>query len=466
MLSTRYALALCFILPLTHVLSAEENWPQFRGRGASGLGLGNPPTHWDVETGENIQWTTPIEGLAHSSPIVWGNRIFLTTAVNAANDTPSLGTGWLGGTGKAADDAGRWSWQVHCYDLNNGDLIWQREAAEGEPLSRRHLKATQANCTPVSNGEYVVAFFGSEGLYCYDMDGNLQWRSGFGRLRCGPYDAEELEWGFASSPVIHGEHVVVQCDCLNTSFVAMLRLTDGVEVRRIPRNDVTTWSTPLVVQADGQTQLVCNGYREMAGYDFDTGERLWYLSGGGDIPVPSPLFAQNLFLLTNGHGRSPTYAISPAARGDITPPPPSTSNADEKDAESNTEDEPSSELPAGLVWFQPRDGSYMPTPIVVGELLYTCNDNGRLVVREVRNGAVVYQERVGGRATFSASAVGTDERLYYVDESGWVYVVKTGPAFELLAENKMNEIVMATPAMAGDRLLIRTTKQLVCVGPT
>ncbi len=456
---------LCLALSLPLLVSADEHWPQFRGPCGAGIGAGNPPVLWDVETGENIRWTTPIDGLAHSSPIVWGDRVFVTTAVSSASETPSLGTGWLGGTGKAADDEGQWSWQVHCYDLNNGQLIWKREAAVGEPLSKRHLKASHANCTPASNGEYVVAFFGSEGLYCYDMDGKLQWRSGFGRLHSGPYDAPELEWGYSSSPIIFDQHVVVQCDCLNASYVAVLRLQDGVEVRRIPRNDVSTWSTPLVVQTGGQTQLVCNGYREMAGYDFNTGERLWHLSGGGDIPVPSPLFAQGLFLLTNGHGRSPTYAISPSARGDLSPPEPGTSNANEEDTDSDTPEAASSELPTGLVWFQPRDGAYMPTPIVVDQYLYTCNDNGRLAVRDVRDGTLVYMERVGGRATFSASAVGTSERLYFVDEAGWVYVVQTGPEFKLLAENKMHEIVMATPAMVGDRLLIRTTKQLICIGP-
>ena len=135
----------------------------------------------------------------------------------------------------------------------------------------------------------------------------------------GPTTADEYEWGFSSSPIIHDQYVVVQCDCLNTSFVSILRLADGVEVRRIPRSDVTTWSTPLVIQVDGRTHIVCNGYREMAAYDFHTGEKLWYLSGGGDIPVPTPLYAQGLVLLTNGHGRSPCYAIAPSARGDITP---------------------------------------------------------------------------------------------------------------------------------------------------
>jgi outer membrane protein assembly factor BamB len=333
---------------------------------------------------------------------------------------------------------------------------------------KRHVKASHANCTPATDGQHIVAFFGSEGLYCYDMEGTLLWRTGFGRLHAGPYNAQEMEWGFASSPVIHGEHVIVQCDCLNTSFVAVLRLADGVEVRRIPRNEVTTWSTPLVVDVAGQTQIVCNGYQEMASYDLNTGERLWYLQGGGDIPVPAPLFSHDLFLLTNGHGRRPTYAIAAAARGDLTPSSARTAAPKEPVAPPEpaaaTESPVAPALPPGLVWYEPRDGSYMPTPIVVADYLYNCDDNGRLSVRNVTDGSLIYQERVGNGVTYSASAVATLNQIYYCDESGTVHVVKTGGTFELLAEIAMQDTIMATPALAGDRLLIRTVKQLVCIG--
>jgi outer membrane protein assembly factor BamB len=455
--------------------AADDNWPQFRGQQGAGVGTGSPPVRWDVATGENILWKTDIEGLSHASPIVWGDRVFLVTAVSTETAAPTLSTGWLGGTGESAADAGTWSWQLHAYDLTAGQLVWKREATVGVPLMKRHVKASHANCTPATDGQYVVAFFGSEGLYCYDTDGTLLWRTGFGRLHAGPYNAKEMEWGFASSPVIHGEHVIVQCDCLNTSFVAILRLADGVEVRRIPRTEVTTWSTPLVVDIAGQTQIVCNGYQEMASYDLNSGERLWFLQGGGDIPVPAPLFSHDLFLLTNGHGRRPTYAIASTARGDLTPSavrlsapkepvaPPDTSASTETPVVSEPPVAPS--LPPGLVWYEPRDGSYMPTPIVVGDYLYNCDDNGRLSVRNVTDGSLVYQERVGNGVTFSASAVATPSPIYYGDESGTVHVIRTGATFELLAENAMQDTIMATPAVIGDRLLIRTVKQLVCIGP-
>ncbi len=463
---TRQSLtAMVVVLWCAAAAGADDNWPQFRGRGAAGIGSGSPPTRWNVDTGENIQWKMPIAGLAHSSPIVWGDRVYLTTAVSAEEAEPTVGTGWLGGTGESAEDTGAWSWQLHAYDLATGQQAWRREAAFGPPLRKRHLKATHANCTPATDGRYIVAFFGAEGLCCFDTAGDVVWKTGFGRLHAGPHYAEQYEWGLASSPVIHDQYVVVQCDCINASFVAVLRLADGVEVRRIPRSDVTTWSTPLIVQADGHTQIVCNGYQEMAAYDFFTGERLWHLSGGGDIPVPTPLFAHGLVLLTNGHGRSPTYAVAPSARGDITPRDDVANVPGSAAASASGQSDEPEGLPTGLVWYHPQRGSYIPTPIVVGDYLYTCNDNGRLTVTNVRDGSEVYEQRVGGRATYSASAVGTPSHLYLADESGKVRVIKTGPAFEQLAENDMHEIVMATPAIAGNRLLIRTTRQLVCIGP-
>lgn len=436
----------CFFLVANDPSFAQQNWPQFRGEHAKGLSDGTPPTQWNVETGENVAWSTEIEGLGHSAPIVWGDSVFITTASSVENAKPSLETGWIGGSGEAAPDTGNWNWKVICLDRSSGEIRWSRTANSGEPEVARHLKASHANCTPATDGKSVVAFFGSEGLYCYDFDGQLKWKKDLGRLHSGPYNSTELEWGFASSPIIHQGHVIVQCDCLNVGFVSILNLETGEEVRRIEREDVATWSTPCVVTVGGKTQIVCNGYKQMASYDFETGELLWTLSGGGDVPVPTPLFHNDLVFVTNGHGRSPVYAISPDAQGDVTP----------KDDES---------LPEGLAWYQPRGGSYMPTPILVGDLLYSCNDNGVLTVCEAATGEQVYKKRVWkGKNTFSASAVGTEDHLYFSSESGGIVVVKTGKEYEHVATNDMQAVVMATPAMAGDQLFIRTVDRLVCIG--
>ena len=436
----------CLLFVIASSVHGQENWPQFRGAGGAGLASGNPPLEWNIEDGTNVAWKAPIAGLGHSAPIIWGDRVFITTAVNSEDEKPSLATGWEGGAGEPAADEGTWIWRVICLDKDSGKEVWSRDAKAGTPTIKRHIKASHANCTPATDGKNVVTFFGSEGLYCYDFNGELKWNVDLGRLHSGPYDAKELEWGFASSPVIRGDHVIIQCDCLNTGFVAILSLKDGSEVRRIERKDVATWSTPCILEWNGKTQIVCNGYKEMAGYDYETGERLWTLSGGGDVPVPTPLFHDGLIYISNSHARSHCYAISPDATGDLTP------------------DEDAEELPNGLVWFQRRAGSYMPTPIVVGDLHYTCDDRGILTVRDAKTGEQVYQNRVAkAGSNFTASAVATNDHIYFPAETGDILIVKTGREYELVSTNKLGEVVMSTPAIAGDRLFIRTAAHLVCI---
>lgn len=436
--------------PATKKLKANQDaqefgtWPQFRGVSASGVGSGKPPIEWDVESGKNILWKRKLDGLGHSCPISIDGRVFLTTAVSESNDE-KVPTGFVGGSGESAIDSGTWRWQVAAFDLKTGIEIWRRTVASGVPTIKRHLKATHANSTPATDGKHIVACFGSEGLYCLDIDGQLLWKKDFGKLHSGPYDAPKLEWGFASSPIIHNDEVILQCDCLNTAFVAVLNISDGSEILRIKRDDVATWSTPLIVKTETETQLVCNGYRQMAGYNLESGERLWTLHGGGDVPVPAPLFAKGHIILSSGHGRSSAYAISPAARGDITP--------------GRDSREPASD---GLLWWEPRGGSYIPSPIIVGDFLYTCSDRGVLTTRDVNTGELIYQQRVGGQ--HSASAVATEDRLYFSSEDGTVFVVNTGPDFKVAASNSMQEPIFATPAIVGDRLLIRTTHHLICIG--
>ncbi|MDG1897751.1 MAG: PQQ-binding-like beta-propeller repeat protein [Fuerstiella sp.] len=431
---------------MSAAVHADDNWPQFRGHAGSGNGSGDPPSEWNVDTGQNVEWRTAVPGLGHSCPIVWGNRVFLTTAVNSDTDNPSVETGWAGGAGESANDTGEWTWQILCLQLATGKNLWTRNVHVGVPTIKRHLKASHANCTPATDGKHVVAFFGSEGLHCFNMAGDLLWKRNLGRLHSGPYDQEDLEWGFASSPIIHDGKVIVQCDCLNTNFVAILDVKTGNELHRIDRDgEVATWSTPLVVITEDRQQIVCNGYHQMAGYDLATGKTLWHLNNGGDVPVPSPLFAGGLIYLTNGHGRSPIYAVVPTAKGNITP------------SEKETHND-------GLAWWQPKDGAYMPTPLAMKGLLYTCSDNGRLAVHDGLTGNLVYRQRVGtGSRTYSASAVASGDHIYFTSERGQVTVIEAGRTFRQVGSNNMNDVVMATPAISGDRLLIRTVTSLFCL---
>ncbi len=423
-----------------------QNWPSFRGPSGSGISTGDPPVEWSVLSGKNITWKTRIPGLAHSSPVVWGDRVFVTTAVSSRAESPELKTGWVNGSGDPANDSGTWTWKVICLDRGSGRVLWEREACSGLPKIRRHMKGSQANCTPATDGEHVVAFFGSEGLYCFTAGGELLWKKDLGTFQAGPYDAPGLQWGVASSPVIYGNKVILQCDALNGAFWASYDLASGRELLRVKRDEVTTWSTPAVIESAGRSQVVLNGWKHMGGYDLETGRELWSLSGGGDIPAPTPQYAQGLIFLTNGHGRSPIYAIRPDARGDLTP------RGDGK------------KLPEGLAWWSPKGGSYIPTPIVLGGIFYIPNDNGIIAAIDAKSGKEYYHVRLPEAGTFSASVVAASDHLYFLSEEGDMFVIKAGEKFELLARNPMNEVCMATPAISGGRMFIRGRDHLYCVG--
>jgi len=242
-------------------LAADTNWPQFRGPSASGVGTGSPPTEWNVESGKNILWKTVIPGLGHSSPVIWGDRIFLTSAVPAAGEAP-LKVGLYGDVASVKGEPAQ-SFKVFCLDRKSGKILWERTAASGQPKVMRHPKSTHANPTPATDGKHLVFFFGSEGLYSYDFNGGLLWKKNFGVLDSGFYTAPDAQWGFASSPVIFENMVILQADVQKNSFLAALDASTGKELWRVPRNDVPTWGTPTVAPytARGAVgwQVVVNG---------------------------------------------------------------------------------------------------------------------------------------------------------------------------------------------------------------
>jgi outer membrane protein assembly factor BamB len=284
-------------------------------------------------------------------------------------------------------------------------------------------------------------------LFCFDFAGKLLWQKNLGPLDSGFFMVPSAQWGFASSPVIHNGVVIVQCDVQKESFLAAFNVSDGREVWKTARDEVPTWSTPTVHSSHGREQIIVNGYKHIGGYDFRTGKEIWKLKGGGDIPVPTPVVAEDLIFITNAHGRmSPIYAIRTTAEGDI----------------SLVDNESSNKH---IAWSVPRRGNYMQTPIVVGGHLYCCNDAGVLACYDARSGTSVYSERLGGGgAGFSASGVSAEGKLYFTSEQGTVYVVKAGPKFELVARNELNESCMATPAMSEGNLFFRTRHHLIALG--
>src|SRR4029450_9245568 len=257
------------------------------------------PDRWDVRTGENILWRTPIPGLAHSSPVIWGNRIFVTTAVSS--DPNATFRPGLYGDGDASKDRSQHKWIIYAIDKRTGKTLWTRTAHEGAPLEKRHIKSTYANSTPATDGRVVVAWFGSEGVHAYDVDGRFLWKVDLGRLDLGAYDIPTYEWGPASSPIIWNGLVVLQCDTQAEPSVPPLDIETGKTIWKTPREELPSWGTPTVAMTAAGPELVTNASNFIRGYDPRTGRELWRLSGSSKITAPTPIFADDL--IVGGRGR-------------------------------------------------------------------------------------------------------------------------------------------------------------------
>jgi len=444
------ALPLCLAFIGLWVLDGNiawsAHWPQFRGPSASGLDDSRAlPTRWNVESGENIRWQTPIPGLAHASPIIWGDHVYVATAVKPGQ--AELKTGLYGDI-TPLEEKEPHQWRLLALEKATGKVAWNTLALEAVPRVKRHPKATHCNSTPATDGKHIVEIFGSEGLFCFTMDGKLAWKKDLGPMDAAFFAVPSAQWGFGSSPVIHDGKVIVQCDVLTNSFIAAFNLADGKELWRTPRTDVPTWSTPTVVETNARKIIAVNGWHETAAYEFSSGKRLWHLDGGGDIPVPTPIFAHGLIYLTSAHGRfRPLRAIRPDATGDITPPDPGQTNQ-------------------AIAWAHARQGNYMQTPIVIDDLLFACQDIGFLSCLNARTGEIKYGERLSNRGQgFTSSPVSDGRHLYIASEPGTVFVVPVSDKFSITATNEMQESCMSSPGISDGVLFIRTQSKLVAIGP-
>ena len=424
----------------------ESNWPQFRGPQASGSVDGPAaPVTWNVETGENVRWQTAIPGLGHASPIIWGQRVYVATAVQPGK--PELKVGLYGDIG-SVQESEPVQWRVLALDKPTGKVVWDTLGYEGVPRVKRHPKSSHCSSTPATDGRRIAAILGSEGLFCFDTDGKLLWKKDLGPMDAAYFAVPSAQWGFASSPVIHDGKVIVLCDVLKDSFLAVFDLADGKELWRTPRPDVPTWGTPAMIEAAGRKQIAVNGWHHTGGYEFATGKELWKLDGGGDIPVPTPIFSHGLIYFTSAHGRvRPMRAIRPEAAGDVTPPDIALTNA-------------------AIAWVHPRQGNYMQTPIVVGDRLYACVDTGVLTCFDALTGSIRYSDRLGsGGQGFTASPVASGGRLYFPSELGDVFVVAAEARLNVLATNKLGETCMASPAVSEGALFFRTRSRLLAIAP-
>ena len=421
-------------------------WPSFRGEYASGaVDNQNLPETWDGKSSKNIKWKTLIPGLAHSSPIIWKEKLFVTTAISSRNDV-SFRHG-LYGDGDASDDQSHHRWCLYCLDKKNGKILWERTVTEGIPKDKRHIKSTYDNSTPATDGRYVAALFGSEGLFVYDLNGKFIWKKDLGKMNCGAYDAPEYEWGPASSPIIYQDKVIVQVDTQNESFVMACDIKTGKTLWKTMRDELPSWGTPTIVESDKRIELVTNSSNFIYGYDPATGKELWRLGGSSKITAPTPIFSDDLIVVCSGRGpEAPIFAIKTGANGDITLP----------DKQTSSE---------SIAWSKTRRGPYMPTPIIYQGYLYTLQNNGRLDCYELQSGKEIYRERIShAGGGFSASPIAADGKIYLPSEDGDIFVVNAGADFKLIATNNMGELLMATPAISEGMMYVRAEHHLFAIG--
>ncbi len=407
-----------------------QNWPQFRGTSALGsIDKQNLPATWNIKESSNVKWKAEIPGTGHSSPIVWENTIFLTTAVGSESN-------WR-------DDSVQHMWKMYAINKTTGKILWEKTAFEGKPKAGRHEKASQCNSTPVTDGKFVAAIMGSEGLYVYSTDGKELWKKDLGLLDPGLADDHTSQWGHASSPILYKDRLIVQIDKHKDSFLAAYRVSDGTEIWKTPRPDeLPSWSTPTLHETKGRVELITNG-QYVRGYDVNTGKEIWKFGDQAQVKQPTPFVYRDSIIVTGGYPRGRAiYALKTGATGDISTAPETTTNPN-------------------IVWKIEKGGPYTPTPIAYGDQLYSVQNNGVLICYNVKTGEKLYENKLEGE--FSASPVASDGKLYFASEDGNVSVVKAGPVFELIARNDTGAPLYATPAISDKTIFIRNLEGLIAI---
>lgn len=477
------------VAPLVSVLSAlsvalvfgsepSVAWPQFRGPSGAGILIdGKLPTAWTTKS--NVKWTAEVKGRGWSSPVAWDNTVFVTSAISpGAFKAPSTG---IFGNDYAADlakqglsddevvkkvvsrdieltaESGEIRYMVYAFDANTGRVKWEREAHKGAPVGGRHRKNTFASETPATDGERLYAYFGNVGLFAYSLDGKPLWTARF--------DPQPmyLDFGTAASPVVHDGRVFVVHDNEGTSFVAAVDAKTGKPLWRTERDikaaQGSGWSSPFIWAAEGsdnaerkrnpRTELVVIGHQHAVSYDPVTGKEIWRLRGLTGQSTPSPVAADGLlYLATGSQGESnrPVFAVRPGASGDISLA---------KGEDSN----------AHVAWFHPRASAYTSSPLVYRGRMYVVNDNGILTVFDSKTGKEIYKARAGGPGnTFSASPWAADGKVYLLSEDGHTFVIEAGDKYVEVAKNSLDEMSLASPALAPDAIFLRTQTKLYRIG--
>ena len=442
-LSSRVGLLLIISLFATTAIfhttagASGTNWPQWRGPSGSGISSEkNLPANWSPT--RNIKWKSPIAGRGHSSPIVWGKRVFLTTAIEGPAIPGAKAVKHMIGDQEFLhpDSIGadrKHQFKVICLDSETGKVLWQQIAFEGTPYDNRHRKSSYAASTPATDGKYIYAFFGTEGLFAYDMKGKLAWKADLGKLGT-------VGMGTGTSPILYEGLIIMQCDEDNgeASFIVALDKKTGKQVWKTPRKIQVSWATPLLVKTAKRAELITSGTETVIAYDPATGQELWRHKGVESNAIPSPVANNEMVFISAGFPAKIAMAINLGGTGDL---------AD------------------AVVWKYAKGTAYVPSPILYGDYLYLTTDRGILTCLNAKSGEVKYE---GGRvpipATFTASPVAFDDKILLTSEDGDTFIVKAGPRHEILGTNSIGEPVYASPAVADGNIFIRGEKNMYAIG--
>ncbi len=414
----------------------EAFWPYWRGPAADGMAAGDAPLHWSDT--QNVKWKTAIPGHGNSSPVVWGDQIFVTTAIPTSaaaksDPAPSARGGFGGGNSGPQPEH---KFDVLCLDRKTGKILWQKTARIASPHEGYHSTyGSFASNSPVTDGKHVYAFFGSRGMYCYDMKGNLVWEKDFGiQMRM------KMAFGEGTAPVLNGDRIIVIFDHEGDSFIAALDKASGKEIWRTARDEKSNWSAPLVLEYKGRKQIVVSATKKARSYDFETGRLIWECAGLGANTIPQPVYQDDLVFVMSGYQNPKLMAIRLGREGDLT----------------GTD---------AVVWSQTRGNSYTPSPVIHDNKLYVLTDTGLISCYNARTGEPYYhQARLPKTYSFKSSPVGVNGKLYLASENEDVIVLRMGEKFEVLATNTMpDQIFIATPAIVGGEIFLRSQNRLYCI---
>lgn len=418
-------------------ISGEGDWSYWRGPDSNGVAVGDAPLRWSDT--ENVRWKVAIPGLGQSSPVLWGDRIFLTTAIqtgSAPKAAPAAKSGRGGFNSAAQGPQAEHRFEVLCIDRKTGKILWQRTARTAAPHEGFHGQyGSFASNSPVTDGSRVYAFFGSRGIYCYDLEGNPVWEKDFDvRMRM------RMAFGEGMAPVLSGDRLILVFDHEGDSFMAVLDKSTGREIWRVGRDEASNWAAPLVTEHGGRKQIIVNATKKIRSYDFDSGEIIWECGGLGANPIPHPVRYEDLILSMTGYQNPNLMAIRLGRTGDLT----------------GTD---------AVVWNQTRGNAYTASPVLHEGKYYALTDSGMLSCYNARTGEPYYhQVRLPKTYNFKSSPVGAGGKLYMASENEDVVVVRMGEKFEVLATNTMkDQMFVATPAISDGEIFLRSQTHLFCI---